>query len=155
MPNLHTFCTSSATPTSRRQCSMIRCPFPLSYLLDPLTQIAALQELKAPREGSAIPFMPPHAHRLTQVLRSPRRCALLTQRCSLLIVSASSQVLSELVEIVQCSTDREAINVGIWMHETLSLLARWRVRLPPTALIGPSAGQNAPPRQSLESACVV
>ena len=38
-----------------------------------------------------------------------------------------AQVLSELLEIVQCSTDREAINLGIWMHETLSLLARWRV----------------------------
>ena len=32
------------------------------------------------------------------------------------------------MEVVQCSTDREAINMGIWMHETLSLLARWRVR---------------------------
>ena len=39
-----------------------------------------------------------------------------------------AQALSELVEVVQCSTDREAINMGIWMHETLSLLARWRVR---------------------------
>ena len=38
------------------------------------------------------------------------------------------QVLSELVEVVQCSTDREAINMGIWLHETLSLMARWRVR---------------------------
>ena len=41
-----------------------------------------------------------------------------------------AQALSELVEVVQCSTDREAINMGIWMHETLSLLARWRVRAP-------------------------
>ena len=34
------------------------------------------------------------------------------------------------MEVVQCSTDREAINMGIWLHETLSLLAHWRVRLP-------------------------
>ena len=31
------------------------------------------------------------------------------------------------MELVRCATDREAINLGIWLHETLALMARWRV----------------------------
>lgn len=41
---------------------------------------------------------------------------------------ASLQVIKDMVELVLCSTDAEAANLGIFLQHTLSLMARWRVR---------------------------
>ena len=35
-----------------------------------------------------------------------------------------------MVELVLCSTDAEAANLGLFLQHTLSLMAHWRVRCP-------------------------
>ena len=38
------------------------------------------------------------------------------------------QMMRQLVNLVFCCTDREALNLAIFLHETFTLLERWRVR---------------------------
>ena len=39
-----------------------------------------------------------------------------------------AQMMRQLVNLVFCCTDREALNLAIFLHETFTLLERWRVR---------------------------
>ena len=38
------------------------------------------------------------------------------------------QMMKEVFQILLCCTDREALNLGVLLHDTLQLLERWRVR---------------------------
>lgn len=69
---------------------------------------------------------PIHVRLLARLQSRPVPCAcpgVTAEPCALNL----AQALREVVELVRCATDREAINLGIWLHETLALMARWRV----------------------------
>ena len=62
------------------------------------------------------------------------------------------QALREVVELVRCATDREAINLGIWLHETLALMAHWRVL--PCTLAYPTSTSSHGSLNMLRDECV-
>ena len=55
-------------------------------------------------------------------------------------VAAAGQVIKDMVELVLCSTDAEASNMGLFFQHSLTTVARWRVR-------------SCPPKFSAQSCC--